>query len=83
MPGFRHKVVSKSHTSTHRNKKTGDLLRHIEQVCPVCFENFKTTEAGDKHRIGNFGIDRRCANPSEVGLVQTKNRFGTSIWRLK
>jgi hypothetical protein len=75
--------VSKAHSSPHRNKLTGDLLNQKEQVCPVCFENFKTTEAGDKHRVGSYGVDRKCESPSNIGLVPIKNKFGTRVWKLK
>jgi hypothetical protein len=73
--------VSKAHKANHRNPSTGELLENRQQVCPACFENFGTTEAGDAHRIGAIGVDRRCANPNEVGLVSVKNRFSALVWR--
>jgi hypothetical protein len=57
------------------------MLQNWQQVCPVCFENFNSTEAGDVHRIGEFGIDRRCANPNEVGLIAIPNKYETTVWR--
>jgi len=56
------------------------MLRNKEQVCPACKENFATDEAGSKHRVGTFGIDRRCALPTEVGLKQITNKYGTKVW---
>lgn len=46
--------------------------------CPACCETFSGTTAGDKHRIGEHGIDRRCANPAERGLIQDER----GIWHL-
>ncbi len=74
--------MSKAHQPPHRNKKTGEWLRNQEQVCPACYENFANTKSGDKHRIGEFGVDRRCAYPPEVGLIASKNKFGTLVWRI-
>ena len=74
--------MNKSHTSTHRNPKTKQLLNRLEQVCPACFENFGTTEAGDAHRVGGFEIDRRCIEPSSVGLIAIANKYSTPVWRI-
>lgn len=38
--------------------------------CSGCHETFTTYLASDKHRTGAFGVDRRCAHPGSVGLVQ-------------
>ena len=67
--------MSKAHSPTHRNGRTGDLLNNREEDCSECFENFATTEAGDLHRVGEFGIDRRCINPEIVGLIHLENRL--------
>lgn len=45
--------------------------------CQGCGEFFNSTASFDKHRIGQFGVDRRCASESEMaskGMV--KNRIG-------
>lgn len=75
--------MGKEHTPPHRNKWTGEMLRNKEQVCPACHLNFATTEDGDAHRIGLFGVDRRCAHPEEAGLDLEMNRFGTGVWRAR
>lgn len=73
--------MSKAHQPPHRNSKTQELLLNAEQVCPVCFENFTSTRAGDEHRVGEIGTtERRCANPKEVGLVAKRNKYGTLVW---
>ena len=81
MPGCKKKGMSKESRPPHRNRWTKDLLLNREQVCPACHLNFGTTKAGDAHRIGEFGIDRRCANPNDVGLVSVMNKFSTLVWR--
>jgi hypothetical protein len=37
--------------------------------CSGCHRTFTTVGASDKHRIGEFGVDRRCTDPATVGLV--------------
>ena len=34
--------------------------------CSACGEYFNSNVAFEKHRIGEFGIDRRCANLYEM-----------------
>lgn len=73
-------LASKAHRPPHINRYTGELLRNIEQVCSACHLNFATMAAGDGHRVGKFGLDRRCANPVDVGLIKTQNKFGAVVW---
>jgi hypothetical protein len=81
IPGFKVTRVSKAHQPPHRNSKTGKQLRNIEQVCPVCFENFANNGVGDLHRVGEVGTpERRCAEPLSVGLQLVPNKFGTLVW---
>jgi hypothetical protein len=49
--------------------------------CPAegCHRTFSCDSAADKHRVGTFGADRRCANPAEVGLVARAMPFGV-MW---
>jgi len=73
--------VSKAHQPSHHNLRTGKELRSIEQVCPVCFENFANNGVGDIHRVGEIGTpERRCAEPTSVGLQLEENKFGTLVW---
>ena len=84
MPGLLITRVSKAHQPSHHTSKTGKELRNIEQVCPVCFENFANNGVGDKHRVGEIGTPgRRCAEPSTVGLELKPNKYGTEVWSLK
>jgi hypothetical protein len=57
------------------------MLENKEQVCPACFENFGTTEAGDKHR-DLTKVKFTCLSPNLVGLVSIENSYGTVVWRI-
>lgn len=48
--------------------------------CPDCHRTFSVDSAADKHRVGKFGIDRRCVDPATVGLVAVEKPFGT-LWQ--
>jgi len=46
--------------------------------CRMCGEAFNSTTAFDKHRVGEFGIDRRCRTAvemCEIGMVLRENGF--------
>ncbi len=76
--------MSKARQPSHHNLRTGEELRNIEQVCPACFENFANNGVGDKHRVGEIGTpERRCVEPSAVGLVRKSNKYGTQVWGKK
>lgn len=45
--------------------------------CPACHETFNSTSAGDLHRRGEHGPDRRCLNPADAGLVAVEHEWGT------
>ena len=73
--------MSKAHRPPHRNPKTAEWLENKEQVCPACFENFGTTEAGDAHR--NYtNRPFTCLDPKSSGLNPVNNEFGTMVWRV-
>jgi len=67
--------------NSHRNKFTGEILAGEVQYCDSCHINFLTTEAGDKHRIGKFGVDRRCISPKEAKLIPLVNKHGSIVWK--
>jgi len=48
--------------------------------CPACHRTFSTDGAANKHRIGKFGTDRRCADPATVGLVPVQKPYGV-LWQ--
>lgn len=48
--------------------------------CPSCCRTFSCDSAADKHRVGKFGIDRRCVDPAEVGLTAVVKPYGV-MWQ--
>jgi hypothetical protein len=64
----------------HKNRYTGEVIANAVEVCSVCHRNFASTRAGDEHRITLNG-KRVCADPGEVGLQLTVNRWGALIYR--
>ena len=68
---------------TFRNGWTGEELADTVEVCHGCTRNFLDTASGDAHRVGKFGVNRRCAPPEEVKLVPLLNRFGSTVYALK
>lgn len=42
--------------------KVGQTFQH----CKVCHQSFGGTVAGDMHRVGKHGVDRRCLTASEM-----------------
>jgi len=45
--------------------------------CAGCAELFNSSAAFDKHRVGEYGIDRRCLTPEEMeGKKMAKNGHG-------
>lgn len=73
--------MSKAHRPPHRNPWTRELLENKVQVCTSCRKNFGTTEAGDSHRVGACGVDRRCISPEQALLVPIENQYGSIVWR--
>ncbi len=49
-------------------------------AAPGCHRTFSTDSAADKHRVGKFGVDRRCADPATVGLVAVVRPYG-ELWQ--
>lgn len=75
--------MASTNRPNHRNRYNGELLLNKESVCPLCHRNFGTAEAGDRHRRRRLGPEQKCLEPADVGLVQTFNRFGSSVWRVR
>lgn len=52
-------------------------LKGDKNQCAGCGELFKSTAAFDKHRTGDFGIDRRCMNTEQMlAKKMAKNAHG-------
>lgn len=41
-------------------------LRGDRNQCGMCGQYFNSTHAFDKHRTGEFGVDRRCLSDDEM-----------------
>lgn len=54
---------------------TGPTRSH----CSGCCRLFSCESAADRHRVGIFGVNRRCADPAAVGLVAKTKPFGV-LW---
>jgi hypothetical protein len=68
----------------HINTITGEILSKTTQWCGNCGQNFSSTRAGDKHRVGNFFPDgRKCLTGEDAGLTGVINKKrGTKVYRL-
>lgn len=61
-------------------------LRGDRNQCPSCSAYFNSTSAFEKHRIGRFGIDRRCLSVDEMqarGMVLRADGFWRGSERLE
>ncbi len=53
------------------------ILRGDRNQCGSCGELFNSSAAFDKHRMGDFGKDRRCRSQEEMrGKGMAKNAAG-------
>lgn len=67
----------------HRNYLTGEVLSRSYQWCGRCGQNFSSTRAGDKHRVGIFFPGQRhCLTGAEANLIPFKNSNGALVYRL-
>ncbi len=68
----------------HTNDITGEILSKTVQWCRKCGQNFSSTRAGDKHRVGKFFPDeRKCLTGEDAGLTAVINKKrGTKVYRL-
>jgi len=66
----------------HTNSKTGERLARNVQVCNMCFRNFASDRAWEKHwERKKFPDPSCCLEPETVGLMEFKNTFGSVIYR--
>lgn len=54
---------------------TGPTRAH----CGACHRTFSCDSAAEKHRVGTFGVDRRCVDPATVGLIARQMPYGI-LW---
>jgi hypothetical protein len=65
----------------HRNPKTGELLAQNVQVCTMCWKNFSSDDAWEKHWDRKKILGQQCSSPQEVGLVEITNTKGAVVYR--
>ena len=54
------------------------ILKGNRNQCPTCNEYFNSSTAFQKHRVGEFGKDRRCRTPEEmlkIGMEKKPDGF--------
>lgn len=54
-------------------------LAKVHCAAPDCCRTFGRESAADRHRVGAFGVDRRCVDPASVGLVARETPSG-AVW---
>ncbi|KAI3593899.1 hypothetical protein D9X30_1074 [Cupriavidus sp. U2] len=62
----------------NQQRATRRALTGDRNQCPTCGEYFNSMSAFDKHRIGEFGTDRRCMTETEMnsaGMVKNAEDF--------
>lgn len=47
--------------------------------CPGCAELFNSIGAFDRHRVGRFGVDRRCLSETEM-CARGMTRNAAEFW---
>ena len=53
------------------------LLTGDRNQCQGCKEYFNSIKAFERHRIGEYGADRRCRTPDEMmARGYSKNKYG-------
>jgi hypothetical protein len=65
----------------HTNSKTGERLARNVQVCNMCFRNFASDRAWEKHwDRKKFPDPSCCQDPDTVGLGHKTNTEGSTIY---
>jgi len=65
----------------HTNSKTGERLARNVQVCNMCFRNFASDRAWEKHwDRKKFPDPSCCQDPDTVGLRYKTNTEGSTIY---
>ncbi len=67
----------------HKNSKTGEMLAQNVQVCTMCWKNFSSDAAWEKHWDRKKMGGQQCLTPEEVGLAPFKNTQGATIYRTR
>ena len=71
-----------SQAGMHINRKTGEKLARNVQVCNMCFRNFASDRAWEKHwDRKKFPDPSCCLDPKTIGLKEIQNTEGSIIYR--
>ena len=60
--------------------KLGVALRGDRNQCPGCSEFFNSTNAFEKHRAGDHGIDRHCLSVAAME-IKGMHKGADGFWR--
>lgn len=71
------------HHGLHRNDITGEVLAQDVQICTMCWKNFSSDDAWERHWERKNPQGQQCLNPEEVGLISFHNIHGAIIYRTK
>lgn len=58
------------------------VLKGQRCECAACGELFNRTSTFDRHRVGEFGVDRRCLTPDEM-LAREWRKNERGFWLTK
>lgn len=65
---------------TKKAAQMGVTLRGDRNQCAACGELFNSSHAFEKHRHGDYGIDRRCMTEAEM-LAKGMHKGADNFWR--
>ena len=71
------------HHGRHTNAKTSEDLSQNVQVCTMCWKNFSSDDAWEKHWDRKKIRGQQCLDPEGVGLIAFKNTKGATIYRTR
>ena len=71
------------HHGLHKNKQTGELLAQDVQICTMCWKNFSSDDAWERHWDRKKPKGFQCSSPEEIGLVGITNAFGSTVYRMR
>jgi hypothetical protein len=69
------------HHGLHKNRQTGEVLSQDVQICTMCWKNFSSDDAWEKHWDRKNSRGNQCLIPEEVGLIPIHNVHGATIYR--
>src|SRR5487761_2044910 len=77
-PGATGAGLENTHTSNSTQIPPKLKLTGSRNQCPTCGKGFNSVTAFEMHRVGKFGVDRRCATAQEMlemGMILPAHGF--------